>query len=428
MDKKIRDNQSTRELSEQIVALGCLVPFLPLLGLRKEQKEFKKIRKEAKRLLALPDKYNERLSKHGWIAHESLSPDIMEKAIEIHDQVGFEEAEQYLIKSYEKEFNEKLKFIISRTSFFRRKRLIESAYQDYKEKRYYASVPVILILLDGIVNDIKETGLFSENTDYEVWDSISGHNTGLKEIMKIYNEKKTDTNTEEVLMPHRHGILHGLDINYNNRIVAIKSFALLYYISDWLREVATEKERQEKYRIKREKSKNRKFSGVLKDISNISRRNEEDKSLLKKWVKRRAFTIEQPQSNKIDINMPEFVSVIVIENIIKNNFAVPVKYYSKNLFKDVSMKNANILRESFNGIKLEAIDKIVVEDKAAAKSDVIATVRFTNNNNELETKELKMNMIYEINEKIENRLKEGGIWTVINLEGLGYELKRVKKK
>ena len=41
----------------------------------------------------------------------------------------------------------------------------------YKHKRYYASVPLFLISVDGVVNDfMKSKGLFAEETDVTAWD------------------------------------------------------------------------------------------------------------------------------------------------------------------------------------------------------------------------------------------------------------------
>jgi len=40
------------------------------------------------------------------------------------------------------------------------------ALEEYENGRYYACVPLLLMIIDGIVNDIsKETGFFAEKTD-----------------------------------------------------------------------------------------------------------------------------------------------------------------------------------------------------------------------------------------------------------------------
>ena len=132
---------------------------------------------------------------------------------------------------------ETLKFIIQRCkqsdAFHPRWYLAQAAKADYLEGRYYSAVPLVLILIDGFVNDIEQTGFFTDRTDLTAWDSIAAHSSGLTKLAAIFNHSRTKTTTEPLSLPYRHGILHGRDLGYANKVVAAKAWAALAAIADW---------------------------------------------------------------------------------------------------------------------------------------------------------------------------------------------------
>ncbi|MBR8699155.1 hypothetical protein I8F96_02705 [Enterococcus casseliflavus] len=113
----------------------------------------------------------------------------------------------------------------------------------------------MLTLVDGIVNDINPTGLFADATDLDVWDSIAGHSIGLNSLVDILKTNRTKTNVEPIYLPYRNGILHSRELNYNNKIVAIKTFAILFYVNDWIQSLESEKRRKEYLEEKRKVKK-----------------------------------------------------------------------------------------------------------------------------------------------------------------------------
>lgn len=38
---------------------------------------------------------------------------------------------------------------------------------------------------------------------------------------------------QQIDMPYRHGIMHGMDLGYDNKIVAAKTWATLFSLRDW---------------------------------------------------------------------------------------------------------------------------------------------------------------------------------------------------
>ncbi len=91
--------------------------------------------------------------------------------------------------------------------------LIKNAFEEHFAERYYASVPLFLIIVDGAVNDFtKSKGLFAEGTEVTAWDCLVGCNDSLENIKNVFNKGRGKTNSEEIRMPYRNGILHGRDL------------------------------------------------------------------------------------------------------------------------------------------------------------------------------------------------------------------------
>ncbi len=53
--------------------------------------------------------------------------------------------------------------------------LIQKAFEDHFAGRYYASIPLFLIIIDGSVNDFtKSKGFFADGTEVTAWDCLVG--------------------------------------------------------------------------------------------------------------------------------------------------------------------------------------------------------------------------------------------------------------
>lgn len=250
-EDKIRDIPSYSELYQEIKGFELiykLVVFLEKLGIKNEK--LSKALEKYPELLGklemfnLPDRFNKYFAERGWIAYESINAELMEKAVLLGDEGKLDEAEQVLVDFYDKE---KIKWYLFRnrgiTAFRIREILAEKALDDYSERRYHASVPLVLMIMDGVVNDIEQTGFFAENTDLSAWDSIAGHSTGLKKLSALMRKGVNKTVTDEIQIPYRHGILHGRYINYANKLAAAKAWAALFAIGDWARALEAEKKR-----------------------------------------------------------------------------------------------------------------------------------------------------------------------------------------
>ena len=133
-------------------------------------------------------------------------------------------------------------------TFAMREGMIRQCFEDHAEGRYYASVPLSLIIIDGAVNDYtRKKGFFTAATTVDPWDCLVGCTEGLSKLKFQFNQNRLKTNTEPIYIPYRNGILHGRDINYGNEYVSCKCIALMFAIADWMvrRSAREELEREE---------------------------------------------------------------------------------------------------------------------------------------------------------------------------------------
>ncbi len=221
-----------------------LSPFLKVLGINtKEMKEalikVTELEKEFKELSTMPDKFNDTFAQRGWIIFEFLNLDTVKEALKIAE-ADIDKAEDFLVEYYTYEEVKRYLYMMHGVQAFRpRMELAELALIDYKEGRYHACIPVILMLMDGLVNELnpQNLGMSAENSNLTAWDSITAHKKGLDKLKEILFKTRKTTRTEELTVPYRHGILHGMDLGYANKMVAAKTWAALFAVRDWAAKV-----------------------------------------------------------------------------------------------------------------------------------------------------------------------------------------------
>jgi hypothetical protein len=241
--ERLRKLIKTAEDFESVVSQ--LEPVLKALGvdieeLREGLSKISEKSDDVENLAQLPKRFNTHFLSRGWISYDSLSPQIANDAIEKADIGDLDGAEQLLVSYYSYEMVKSwLGQMNSIHAFQPRMRLARLALDDYREKRYHACIPVILSLVDGLVNELnKGSGFFKkEDTDLVAWDSIAGHYEGLSQLAKVLSKTRGKTYTERIAIPYRNGILHGNDLSYDNQVVAAKTWALLFAVGDWARKI-----------------------------------------------------------------------------------------------------------------------------------------------------------------------------------------------
>ena len=242
INKPIQDIQNLKAAKE---ALPLLNPLLKQLGIDTDKIDLELAKVEemgrsAEELASIPDRFNDLFAERGWIIYELLNLEVAKAAIKKAESGDIDGAETDLVNYYDNKIVERnISSMKSVEAFIPRWHLAQKALIDYREARYHACVPVVLALIDGIVNEAHEKGrgmklgFFAENANLDAWDSISANSRGLRVLAGIFRKGRKKTTTEQITIPYRNGILHGMDLGYDNKMVAAKAWAALFSIRDW---------------------------------------------------------------------------------------------------------------------------------------------------------------------------------------------------
>lgn len=413
-ESKIADNPSAKEIIEQINAFDSFESFYRLIPFSKKLfpkldsvfSDFSKLKEQAN-ILLIPDQFNETFSSHGWIAYESMNFDVMEVAIELQASEGLERAEEYLADSYDEE---RLKFGILRFNgnrdFRKRIRLVELASEDYLSGRYHACVPLLLSLLDGLVNDVsKHVGFFAENIDLTAWDCIAAHESGLQTLASILTKGRNKTNEDAISIPYRNGILHGRELAFDNKVVAAKCWAALFAARDWAGALDDGKKEP---KPKEEVS----WKQLFKQISetNLMKKSiEEWKPRVSKDISYLPF---EGEVTNLPENTPERAVAAFLDHWCNKRFG-PIAYALLYFTDTPKGKKAGMARQDFGKHVPDSFKILGVEDQAAAVTHVVAELRFDVDGQE-KFKEVSVRAIYQ---DLENnpsvRSIPGGHWRIV---------------
>lgn len=249
-EDRIKDIDTIQDLLEDIEGFSQLEKKLPMLkAMGADITEIKEIlkeadlnemRREAQEAAELPDRFNDLLASEGWIFYDSMDFEVAKEAVKKAEEGNLDAAEQVLIDYYSPEVVERRRKTMYQVETFRpRMDLAEKAVEDYAEGRYHACIPVVLLLMDGLVQQIhidvlgEEHSMSSEGADLTAWDSMAAHDQGLERFAELFRKSRKKTRTEEITVPYRHGILHGMDLGYDNEMVAAKCWSALFAVREW---------------------------------------------------------------------------------------------------------------------------------------------------------------------------------------------------
>lgn len=429
MNEKIEDNPSFQELSKQLKGADAIKQIASLLSpssgsaknISKSFQGLDDIEKQFKVISKSPDEFNNYFGDLGWIAHESMNHPLMMECIELAKSNNIKTAEEKLADYYT---SENLKWLLgqlrSLPEFYVRYKLIRLAYEDTITQRYHSVVPNLLMVIDGGVNDIdRSKGFFTDTVNLTAWDSIAAHSTGLSKLRNILNKGRTRTNSEEIFLPYRNGILHGRDLSFANKYIAGKCWLTLIAISDWAK--AVKKNKKNPPKNDKEMSFTESVNELKNTLSEYAKHQEKLKEtniLIEDW-KPRALVIDQDILATGGLNeYPEFTperdAMRFLHNWKNKNFgeiAKQVNYFSAEI--DIG-KEAGKVRKIFEKKFLKEYKILSVIDCAPAVSEIMVNIVFEFEQRNLET-EIKLRMIYQ-NEKGENMIlgQKNGVWKFIS--------------
>lgn len=427
---KIENNPSYQKLKKDLQgaeAFHTIAKFLSVLGIKNEKVDeafsaLPEMKKQLELLSKSPDRFNEHFSKSGWIAHESMNSDLMLTSIELAEKGCFEVAEQGLVDYYS---SDKMQWLVHQLrrieAFSIRYNFFLLAYEDTLAERYHSVVPNLLMMIDGAVNDIdKEKGFFAEKTNLTAWDSIAAHSTGLTALKTIFSDSRKKTTTEEMLLPYRHGILHGRDLGFANKTITAKCWAAVFAIKDWA--FALKQGKGNPPPPEPNLSFTESLSQLKQSINDYSESKKKTEVVSRKvgeW-KPRQLTVgvdlpENGSSSDYESFTPEQAAIKFIELWNKKNFggiAQQIHQFSKapiNLKKE-----AGKVRKALEGKSIKDYRIVKIIDCSPAISEVTLGISILFNN-ELFEKEITLRLIYEgDNYEILIFGDKGGQWRFID--------------
>ena len=425
---KIENNPSFQKMRKELEGFAALGDFLTNIGLgevfekRFKKNDFLKIKNDFDLLTKSPDKFNSHFAKLGWVAHETMNQDLMVSSIELAEQGHIEHAENHLVDYYS---SSQMQWLTTTTLGVRelneRNDLINLAYEDTIAQRYHACIPVLLMIIDGAVNDIdKNKGFFAQGTSLTAWDSIAAHSSGLQVLKEIFNETRKKTSAEVITLPYRNGILHGRDLGYANQTVAAKCWAALFTIKDWAVTIRDGKRNAPPVEpeISIEESIEQ-FNETIKNFSQQHERNEQISKMVEEWKPRNlTIGIDLP-SNGTSADYTDFTpekeAIKFIELWKMKNYGnIARQIYNFGKSETNIGEEARKIRLVLDATKLNEYEIVRVVDCAPAISEVTLLVNFFYNNSPF-SKEITLRFIYQGQNRESMVLGEkGGEWKFID--------------
>ena len=370
-DSKISDNLQYKALADQMRGIGCLSTCFPFLFTKEQRKKIKQMRAEFGEMRKLPDQFNSLFLERGWVCYDSMNAELLKRCVTLGQNGDIEKAEQELISYYQGDIRYLVFPLRNVLGFKERYELLDKALEDYRYGRFHACVPIFLMIIDGTVNQVlkRNQGLFAEGVDLVLYDSMVGHESGLASLIKIMSATRKKTNVEGVTIPYRNGILHGMDINYDNVYVATKALAVLFAVAEWVRHYHDESHR------KPIEVGNPSLTEVYQsyiESSNMMKKIEEEKNLLEKW-RPRDFTNVDFASYVPEQGSPEYILCKFLDLYSKSNYGKMASMLTG--FKQISVgKMAGTIRSWLKDIKCNRFQITSISDKAAAVSEIYVTI------------------------------------------------------
>lgn len=410
-----KDLPSIKNFDRDIPPLKTILKlnkFLTFFGLGSKnikdlELQFDQLLKQKEELEEYPTKFNRYFSDDGWIAHDLLNFELIKSTVDLYEENKFNEAKQLLFDYYQPEkIENRLIYIKHIPEFQIRFNFIENALDDYNSGRYYSCIPLLIMVIDGVVNDVLQKGFHAQNIDLNVWDSITATDTGIQIIKDIFQRSRQKTTTNKITLPFRHGILHGRDLGYDNHEVACKCWAFLFVIRDWIISKKSENSRLEKFQ---EQNKAVSWKELFQQINEL----ELTKKAIKEWKPREIsgqYINLLNYDKKAENDLPEATILIYLEYWKNKNYGMMARLHSA-LWTDNYKKYAGEIREEYDTKNLLDYQIVKIIDESPSITEILVKAKINTKDNE---KDIKFRCIYEKgkNEPVTRNLKSGE-WKIV---------------
>lgn len=351
-----RDLPSIAALSQQLQGFKVLMTFMA----RGQKPRLEEIERSVEDMVQLVDGFYALLSPRHWVFHDSMNTEIVRRAI----AQPADEAQKALIAYYKDP--ESLGFMISRLELHPeirpRRELIGRARADYEACRYYATVMVLLAVMDGFVNDVdaqERRGLHARREEEMApWDRAAGHHRGLAHAHRTFTKTFGKISEEEVHELYRNGIVHGMLTNFDNEIVATKAWNRLFAVGDW----ATGRQQE----AKPAKAKTS-WKELLGQVAENDRVKKAIAAFQPRTVTDQAEMLAEP--------LYEFV-LEFLEGWKTKNYGEMAHHLTKFTREETQRQTAGLVRDQYSHVDLESFLITKLDFQAAASCEVDAELEW----------------------------------------------------
>jgi len=423
--KNIRDNPSFKKFAEEADKISLFQkgwkyfrPFAKLIGINasaidESLNKMDDVIAETDEFVNFLDQFNDLFSDRGWICFDLLNIDVIKTAVTLAGSDGIEQAESFLVDHFSPEWvKSKLLYLEHLKGFDLRYPLIEKAYKDYESGRYYSSVLVVLTQMDGIVNefnisDHQRQGFFSKDSKVIAWDSIAAHEKGLAKLQEVFGLYRGITRIDPLNIPYRNGIIHGMDLGYDNEVVAAKCWAALFALRDWVIKVIKneiippiEKPDEEISLIE-----------AIEDYVNFQTQFEKNKQWKPREIIIGTTVPEKGEISEYKEDSPERTLVEFLNFWERGNYGYMSKCFSPDF-----MMNPGKVRKRFGEYHLNGFELINISDVIPTVS-VVSAKLLLQNEEDLITSLWKFRLVrYTKDGKLANIRLDNTSWYIVNWE------------
>jgi len=349
------DLPAFRKMKQEIAGLRLLVAFRPSM-----RKELKRLEKQAAHLTDSIDRFYELLADRHWVFDGSLNLDRLTEALTAGDadQLQLAVIDQYTDP-------EKMKFDLLRAKAVpelrRYSTLIDLAFDDYLNARFYSTTLTLLPILDQFASAVSDDrrGLHSlEEQKLIVSNSLVAHHKGLGATQRSFTKSFNTVSEEPLHELHRNGILHGNFTNFNNIIVASKAWNRLFALLDW-RESLIEAARPPEKQVK--------LTDALSQLAETRARTK----VIEAWQPRPARSVSEHGQSAVEEEPVTQATVALLEAWKAKNYGALVTYLSESSKGKTKGALIGEVRKRFAESTLDHFALVSVEMRGAAAGHVV---------------------------------------------------------
>ena len=387
-------------------------PLIGLLGLfkgdiRRQAKELEKQFADVERMKEDRQKFADRFGPRGWTIFDRLSVEAVRIAVAEKDD---DVADQGLVSHHlDAENLSFLGYRFNTSRFEAWHDLYERAVERLLALDYLSAVPLLLIIIDGICTTKTSKHPFSGGADAPVFDTETTGPGGLSDGLAILGATRRKLDTDAIDSPYRHGILHGLNPNFGNALVAAKTVNLLQTMVDYF-----DRRADEEARIAKAVKDQRQHS--WSELAATVSVTQDTKRRIEAWQARPAVAgqalVTLGELHGLEAGSPEAAAVTYLDAIVARNFGTLAQMTIDYPLRSIGYR-AGRHREELGDLKLTSWTITGMRDEAPAITEVDVAMEGILNDSPWSGTQV-MRLVYN-DEKFEVRVRgtPDGRWTVM---------------